>query len=76
MEFDGLRTFGGGAAEEGGVDVVLKCGLEDGHVRIAGAAVGLELRYDRFDIGVSRSFVNSALEGDSEPFQISLGLNF
>lgn len=56
--------------------VFLRAGYAPGEGLGTGAAVGLELRYDRFDIGVSRSFVNSALEGDSEPFQISLGLNF
>lgn len=56
--------------------VFLRAGYAPGEGLGTGAAVGVELRYDRFDIGVSRSFVNSALEGDSEPFQISLGLNF
>lgn len=56
--------------------VFLRAGYAPGEGLGTGASLGLELRYDRFDIGVSSSFVNSALEGDSEPFQISLGLNF
>lgn len=55
--------------------VFLRAGYAPGEGLGTGAAVGVELRYDRFDIGVSRSFVNSALEGDSAPFQISMGLN-
>ncbi len=56
--------------------VFLRAGYARGEGLGTGAAVGLELRYDRFNIGVSRSFVNSALEGGSEPFQISMGLVF
>jgi hypothetical protein len=55
--------------------VFLRAGYAPGEGLGSGAAVGLELRYDRFDIGVSRSFVNSSLE-DTEPFQVSFGLNF
>lgn len=56
--------------------VFLRAGYTPGEGLGTGAGVGLELRYDRFDIGVSRSFVNSSLEADGEPFQVSLGLNF
>ena len=56
--------------------VFLRAGYAPGEGLGTGAAVGLELRYDRFNIGVSRSFVNSTLEADGEPFQVSLGLNF
>lgn len=56
--------------------VFLRAGYAPGEGLGSGAAVGLELRYDRFDIGVSRSFSNSLLEADEEPFQVSLGLHF
>lgn len=56
--------------------VFVRAGYTRGEGLGTGAAVGLELRYDRFDVGVSRSFVNSSLEADGEPFQVSLGLNF
>jgi hypothetical protein len=55
--------------------VFVRAGYTLGEGMASGAAVGLELRYDRFDIGVSRAFVNSRLEGD-EPFQISFGIHF
>jgi hypothetical protein len=56
--------------------IFLRAGYAPGEGLGTGAAVGLELRYDRFDIAVARSFVTSLLETDSEPFQISFGLNF
>ncbi|MFO7893548.1 MAG: PorV/PorQ family protein [Longimicrobiales bacterium] len=56
--------------------VFLRAGYTPGEGLGTGAAVGLELRYDRFDIGVSRSFANSLLEADAEPFHVSLGLHF
>lgn len=56
--------------------VFLRAGYTPGEGLGTGAAVGLELRYNRFDIGVSRSFVNSSLEAEGEPFQVSLGLHF
>ena len=55
--------------------VFVRAGWAEGKGLGTGAAVGLELRYDRFNIGVSRTFSNSLLDAD-EPFQISLGLNF
>jgi hypothetical protein len=56
--------------------IFLRAGYAPGEGLGTGAAVGLELRYDRFDIAVARSFVTSLLETDSEPFQISFALNF
>lgn len=56
--------------------VFLRAGYAPGEGLGTGAAVGVELRYDRFDIAVSRSFVNSQLAADTEPFQVSFGLNF
>lgn len=55
--------------------VFLRAGYTPGEGHASGAAVGVELRYDRFDIGVSRSFVNSSFE-DDEPFQVTFGINF
>jgi hypothetical protein len=56
--------------------VFLRAGYAPGEGLGTGAAVGVELRYDRFDIAVARSFVNSQLAADTEPFQVSFGLNF
>jgi hypothetical protein len=55
--------------------VFLRAGYVPGQGLGTGAAVGLELRYDRFDVAVSRSFVNSQLGADTDPFQVSFGLN-
>ncbi len=54
--------------------VFLRAGYAPGEGLGTGAAVGVELRYDRFGIGVSRSFINS--QADTEPFQVSLGIDF
>ena len=56
--------------------VFLRAGYAPGEGLGTGAAVGVELRYDRFDVALSRSFVNSSLEADTEPFQVSFGVNF
>lgn len=56
--------------------IFVRAGYAPGEGLGTGAAIGVELRYDRFDIAVARSFVNSALEADTEPFQVSFGLNF
>lgn len=55
--------------------IFLRAGYASGRGIGAGAAVGLEVRYDRFEVGVSRSFVNTLLEGE-EPFQVTLGVVF
>lgn len=78
---DRLREFGSPVASVGlEFDVqqviFLRAGYAPGEGLGSGAAVGVELRYDRFDIAVARSFVNSSLEADSEPFQVSFGLRF
>lgn len=56
--------------------VFLRAGYTPGEGLGTGAAVGVELRYERLDVAVARSFVNSSLEADTEPFQVSLGFNF
>lgn len=56
--------------------VFLRAGYARGEGLGTGAAVGVELRYDRFDISVSRSFINSQLGPETEPFQVSFGLRF
>ncbi|HSH46608.1 MAG TPA: hypothetical protein VK966_12260, partial [Longimicrobiales bacterium] len=78
---DSLRDAGSPVASVGlEVDVheivFARAGYAPGEGLGTGAAVGVELRYDRFDIAVARSFVNSALEADTEPFQVSFGVNF
>ncbi len=41
-----------------------------------GAAVGLGLRYDRFDLGIARSVTGRSLGPESEPVYLTLGLAF
>jgi hypothetical protein len=53
----------------------LRAGYTLGDGLASGAAIGVGLRYDRFDIGVSRSFVNTGFE-EGEPFQITFGVHF
>jgi hypothetical protein len=53
----------------------LRAGYTRGEGLASGAAIGIGLRYDRFDIGMSRSFVNTEVE-EGEPFQITFGVNF
>ncbi len=56
--------------------IFLRAGYTPGEGLATGAAVGIELHYDRFDIAVSRSFVNSGLAADTEPFQVSFAIAF
>ena len=53
----------------------LRGGYSTGTGRTAGAAVGLGLRYDRFDVGVAKTF---AAVGSStpDPFQITFAITF
>jgi hypothetical protein len=55
--------------------IFLRAGYTLGDGLASGAAIGVALRYDRFDIGVSRSFVNTGFE-EGEPFQITFGVHF
>jgi hypothetical protein len=40
-----------------------------------GAAIGVGLNYDRFDVGIAKSFVTTPLD-DSEPLQVTFGIRF
>jgi hypothetical protein len=42
----------------------------------AGAAVGLGLHYDRFDLGIAKSLSGTTLVGESEPVHITFGVLF
>lgn len=55
--------------------IFLRAGYTLGEGLASGAAIGVGLRYDRFDIGVARSFVNTGFE-EGEPFQITFGVQF
>jgi hypothetical protein len=44
--------------------------------QLDGAAVGVGLHYDRFDLGLAKSLAVSALQGESEPVHISFGFVF
>jgi hypothetical protein len=53
----------------------LRAGYATGEGLASGAAIGVALRHDRFDIGVSRSFVRSGFD-EGEPFQVTFGVRF
>jgi hypothetical protein len=73
---DGVGTTGGV-----GLELVLdrtifvRAGYRTGSGRDAGAAVGVGLSYDRFDVGVARSFISSGI-GGPDPFQITFAVGF
>lgn len=54
----------------------LRAGYVPGTGLGTGAALGIGLYYDPFTVAVARSFVESALETETEPFQISFGVTF
>ena len=55
--------------------IFVRVGYSTGTGRNAGAAVGLGLRYERFDVGIAKSFVDpSAI--DRDPYQISFAVSF
>ncbi|MEZ4414597.1 MAG: PorV/PorQ family protein [Gemmatimonadota bacterium] len=41
-----------------------------------GAALGLGLRYDRFNVGIARSLAAAELSPDTEPVYVTLGIGF
>lgn len=41
-----------------------------------GAAVGLGIRYERFDLGIAKSFIGASLLRESEPVQVTFGISF
>jgi len=43
---------------------------------VDGAAVGLGLRYESFDLGIAKSLAASTLAGDQEPVHVSFGFVF
>jgi hypothetical protein len=55
--------------------VFARAGYAGGSGITGGPAIGLGLRYDRFEMSVARSFVTSPIS-DQEPFQVSFGVRF
>ena len=55
--------------------IFLWSGWSGGTGLFAGGAVGVGLRYSRFDVAVAKSFVATVV-GGQEPFQVSFGLRF
>jgi len=55
--------------------IFLRAGYGSGRGIAGGAAVGVGLRYDRFDISVAKSFVSTPID-DSEPIQITFAIRF
>ena len=68
--------FGAGAELELDRTIYLRASYGSGEgLASSGAAMGVGIHYDRFEIGIAKSFVSSPLE-DQEPFQISFGVRF
>jgi hypothetical protein len=55
--------------------VFLWAGWAGGSGLTGGAAIGVGLDYDRFDVGIARSFTTTPLQ-ESEPIQITFGIRF
>lgn len=41
-----------------------------------GAAVGIGIHYQRFELGIAKSLVSSAISGETEPVHVTLGVGF
>lgn len=55
--------------------VFLWAGRAGGNTLFSGFAVGVGLKYDRFDVGVAKTFATSPTE-DRDPFQVTFGVRF
>lgn len=55
--------------------IYMRAGWAGGTGITSGGAVGIGLRYDRFDLAVAKSFVSSPVD-DSEPVQITFAVRF
>lgn len=62
----------------GRTDVIyVRAGYALGEVaRSDGAAVGMGLRYERFDLGIAKSLGTGSLQGEAEPIHVTFGLLF
>jgi hypothetical protein len=57
--------------------VLVRAGYVKGNgEQLDGAAVGVGLRYDRFDLGVAKSLASSAITEETEPVHVTFGLLF
>lgn len=80
---DGSGSFREGAESTigGGLELIVdrmifvRAGYSTGAGRTAGAAVGVGLQYDRFDIGIAQSFVSTAA-GGRDTFQVTFAVGF
>jgi hypothetical protein len=71
----GSTTLHAGAEMSLDDTIFLWAGYGGGEGLLGGAGIGLGIEYDRFSLGVARSFVQTPIEG-SEPFQLSFGISF
>jgi hypothetical protein len=55
--------------------IFVRTGYSTGSGRSSGAAVGIGLRYERFDIGIAKTFIASG-SGDQDAFQVTFGISF
>lgn len=55
--------------------ILLRAGYAGGNGLSSGGAVGVGVRYDRFDIGIATSFVSTPAD-ESPPYQVTFGIRF
>jgi hypothetical protein len=55
--------------------IFVRAGYMSGSGSNSGASVGVGLRYQRFDVGIAKSFVTAA-SGGTDPFQITFAIGF
>jgi hypothetical protein len=56
--------------------IFLMAGYRGGEGLNTGLAVGVGLRYERFDIAVAKAFSTSSLDTQSEPLQLTFSISF
>jgi hypothetical protein len=57
--------------------LILRAGYVFGaELQVDGAAVGVGLRTDRIDLGISKSLATNTATGETEPAYVTLGITF
>lgn len=74
----GPATYLGAEFTAGTTDVLaVRAGYVMGaEQQLDGAAVGVGLHYERFDLGLAKSLASSPVPGESEPVHVSFGVRF
>ncbi len=65
-----------GAEFSAGDAVFLRAGYAGGHGLGSGGAVGIGFDYQRFRLGLAKSFTGSSFEADEQPVQVTFAIRF